>query len=106
MNDLNEFILDQFRDAAISDSDSEADNKDSKRNSKHSSRVSAKEDIDAFDYVKDKQKKKKKKANKLTKLQKRQRQQFINESTNVLMASSEESSYSDSDYYSEDSSSE
>ena len=65
MNDLNEFILDQFRDAALSESDNEDDEK---RNSKHSSKVSAREDVDAFDYVKDNQKKKKKKSKKLTKL--------------------------------------
>lgn len=67
MNDLNEFILEKFREAALSDSDPEIEEKDSKRNSKNSSKVSAKEDIDAFDYVKDNKKKKKKKSNKLTK---------------------------------------
>jgi hypothetical protein len=67
MNDLNEFILEKFREAALSDSDPEVEEKDSKRNSKNSSKVSAKEDIDAFDYVKDNKKKKKKKSNKLTK---------------------------------------
>ena len=67
MNDLNEFILEKFREAALSDSDPEAEDQESKRNSKHSSKVSAKEDVDAFDYVKDNQKKKKKKSNKLTK---------------------------------------
>ena len=65
MNDLNEFILEKFREAVLSDSDVEE--KESKRNSKNSSKVSAKEEVDAFDYVKDNKKKKKKNSNKLTK---------------------------------------
>ena len=65
MNDLNEFILEKFREAVLSDSDVEE--KESKKNSKNSSKVSAKEEVDAFDYVKDNKKKKKKNSNKLTK---------------------------------------
>ena len=92
MNDLNEFILQKFREAAISESEDDGH--------RHSSTNPEAHDVDAFDYVNDK----KKKSKKLTKTQKAQRQQFLQDSNKALMASSEEEySYdSESDDYDSD----
>jgi len=84
MNDLNEFLIQTFREAEISESE------ESRRQSGHNPDSAI--DVDAFDYIKDQQKKKKHK--KLTKTQKKQRQQFLSEASNVLMPESE-SSYND-----------
>jgi hypothetical protein len=73
LNDLNEFILEKFREAEhISESEDDAHKNP---------------EVDAFDYV-NQNKKKQKKAKKLTKTQKLQRQKFLTDSSNVLMPSS------------------
>lgn len=82
-NDLNEFLMKAFAEGnRVSDTEEE-----SRRNSCNPEL----KDIDAFDYVQsDAPQKKKDKKKKLSKAQKKHRQRFLDESSNVLMPSSEE----------------
>jgi len=75
LSDLNEFVHQKFTEAEASDS-------------------SHNEDVDAFDYIKSSKtkKSKSKKKKKLTKTQKKIRTQFMNDSSNVMMPSSDSSS--------------
>ena len=76
LSDLNEFVHQKFTEAEASDSSHD-------------------EDVDAFDYIKSSKTKKgskSKKKKKLTKTQKKIRTQFMNDSSNIMMPSSDDSS--------------